>query len=53
MAKSNSKIKLIRSLEHKKYREQHGIFAVEGDKTVREILASSLTVESVLAKRAW
>ena len=48
-----SKIQLIRSLEHKKYRTQHGLFVVEGDKTVREILDSSLIVECLLAKPAW
>ncbi len=46
-------IKLIRSLEQKKYRTQHGLFVVEGDKTVREILDSSLTTEYLLAKSAW
>ena len=48
-----SKIQLIRSLEQKKYRIQHGLFVVEGDKTVREILDSSLTVDYLLAKSAW
>ena len=48
-----AKIKLIRSLEHKKYRTQYGLFVVEGDKTVREMLASSLVVECVLAKPVW
>ena len=50
---SKSKIKLIRSLEQKKYRAQHGLFVVEGDKTVREILGSSLTAECLLAKAEW
>ena len=50
---SKAKIQLIRSLEQKKYRTQHGLFAVEGDKTVREILDSPLTVEYLLAKPAW
>ena len=48
-----SKIKLIRSLEHKKYRDLHQMFIVEGDKAAHEILASSLTVECVLAKTTW
>ncbi len=46
-------VKLIRSLEQKKYRMQQGLFVVEGDKTVREMLGSSLTVEYLLAKTAW
>ena len=45
--------KLIRSLEQKKYRLQHGLFVVEGDKTVREVLDSSLITEYLLAKPAW
>ena len=50
---SKPKSLLIRSLEHKKYRVQHGLFVVEGDKTVREILDSSLTAKYVLAKATW
>ena len=50
---SKTKIGLIRSLEQKKYRDRYGLFIVEGDKTVREILLSSLTVECVLAKATW
>ena len=50
---SKARIKHIRSLEQKKYRTQYGLFVIEGDKIVREILASSLIVECVLAKPAW
>ena len=50
---SITKIRLIRSLEQKKYRIQHGLFVVEGDKTVREILDSPLTVAYLLAQSAW
>ena len=50
---AKTKIKLIRSIEHKKYREQHGLFVIEGEKIVREAIASSFIVECVLAKRAW
>ncbi len=50
---SAAKIKLIRSLEQKKYRSQHGLFVVEGDKTVREVLTSALTIECLLAKTGW
>lgn len=35
---SKSKIKLIRSLEHKKFRNETGLFLAEGDKLVRDIL---------------
>ena len=50
---SKAKIRLIRSLEQKKYRVQHGLFVLEGDKAVREALDSTLTVEYLLAKLAW
>jgi TrmH family RNA methyltransferase len=48
-----SLIKLIRLLEQKKYRTQHGLFVVEGDKSVREILDSPFITEYLLAKPAW
>ena len=50
---SKAKIQLIRSLEQKKYRIQHGLFVLEGDKVVRESLSSSLTVECLLARPTW
>jgi TrmH family RNA methyltransferase len=50
---SKAKIKLIRSLEQKKYRYQNRLFLVEGDKNVREMLGSSLYVRCILAKAAW
>jgi len=50
---SKTKIKLIRSLEHKKYRDLYQIFVAEGDKIAREMLDSSLIVECVLAKTEW
>jgi len=37
-----SQIKLTRSLQQKKYRKQHGLFFVEGKKTVQELLASNI-----------
>lgn len=37
-----SQLKLIRSLQQKKYRNQNGLFFVEGKKTVEELLASNL-----------
>lgn len=35
---SNAQKKLIRSLEQKKYRDRHGLFVVEGPKSVREFM---------------
>ncbi len=37
---TNNQIKLIRNLQQKKYRQQHGLFVVEGLKGVQEFLAS-------------
>lgn len=50
---SKAQIKLIRSLEQKKYRDRHKLFIAEGDKIVHELLDSSLIVECVFAKKAW
>lgn len=37
-----SELKLIKSLQQKKYRNEHGLFVVEGKKGLRELLESSL-----------
>lgn len=42
-----SQIKLIRSLHQKKYRNQHGLFFVEGKKTVQELLDSDFRPHSI------
>ena len=44
---TNSEIKLIRSLKEKKYREEHGLFVVEGEKLVNEALNSTFEVVRV------
>ncbi len=44
---SHNEIKFVRSLEHKKFRDENGLFAVEGEKMVAEALASSFEVERV------
>ena len=38
-----SQIKLIHSLRQKKYRDRHRLFAVEGEKMVRELLGHNVT----------
>jgi TrmH family RNA methyltransferase len=40
-------------LEQRKYRCRYRLFVAEGDKIVREALASSLTVECLMAKEEW
>ena len=44
---SNNEIKRIRSLQQKKFRDESGLFVVEGEKMVAEALASAFSVEEV------
>ena len=44
---SKNEIKRIKSLSQKKFRDELGLFAVEGDKMVEEALASEFEVEAV------
>ncbi|RSC95792.1 TrmH family RNA methyltransferase [Tenacibaculum singaporense] len=47
MSLSKNNIKLITSLQQKKYRQKHQLFVAEGVKVVKELLASSLEVEQL------
>ena len=44
---SHNEIKFVKSLEQKKFRDENGLFIVEGEKMVAEALASSFEVEKV------
>ncbi|UIR56591.1 RNA methyltransferase [Sphingobacterium sp. SRCM116780] len=44
---SKAQITLISSLQNKKFRKQHGLFIVEGIKSVLEFLSSSYQVDSI------
>lgn len=44
---SKSQIKLITSLSQKKYRQQHGLFVVEGIKGIQEFLKSDFKLHSL------
>ena len=44
---SNNEIKRIKSLSHKKFRDEYGLFTVEGDKMVEEALRSGYVIEAV------
>lgn len=46
-ALSANKIKFIRSLSQKKFRDEHGLFIAEGEKIVAEALASGYKVKEV------
>lgn len=44
---TKNQIKLVISLQQKKYRSQHGLFVVEGKKTVRELLDANVKVHKL------
>ena len=50
MAITTAEIKYIKSLSQKKFRDEYGVFAVEGEKMVSEALKSGFTVEKVYRK---
>ena len=45
---TKSKLKLIKSLSRKKYREEHQLFVVEGYKSIRELINSGIYTEVLL-----
>lgn len=45
-----AEIKFVKSLAQKKFRDQSGLFVVEGEKLVQEALASSFEVEKLFRK---
>ena len=50
MAISNNEIKRLKSLQQKKFRDECGLFIVEGEKMVQEALNSPFEVENVYRK---
>ncbi len=44
---SKNQIKFVKSLQQKKFRNQHGLFVVEGIKLVRELLDSEFKVNAI------
>lgn len=50
---SKSKIKLYKSLEHKKFRNESHLFVAEGTKTVKEFLENGWQVEALIATENW
>lgn len=46
-------IKLIKSLSEKKYRQKEKLFLVEGDKNVKEVLASDFKIEQLFATHSF
>lgn len=50
---TKAKIKLIKSLHNKKDRNEHGLFLVEGEKSVEELLESDFKIESILGTKEF
>ena len=50
---SKNTLKLITSLEQKKYRKESGLFVAEGGKTVNDLIDCGLVAEKVIATREW
>ena len=50
MTISNNEIKRIKALQQKKFRDESGLFIVEGEKMVQEALESGFEVEAVYRK---
>ncbi|MFW5778313.1 MAG: TrmH family RNA methyltransferase [Bacteroidota bacterium] len=50
---TTAQIKWIRSLHQKKFRREYGLFLVEGDKIVRELLKSTWEITHVLGLEDW
>lgn len=50
---TKSQVKHIQLLADKKYRHEHRLFVVEGEKMVNELLASGLRIDSLYALPEW
>lgn len=50
---TKSQLKLIKSLEHKKYRKESGLFVAEGGKTVCDIIACGVDCKLLIATKEW
>ena len=50
---TKAKIKLIKSLHEKKHRNEYGLFLVEGEKSVKELLQSDFKIDFILATKKF
>ncbi|MFA5262651.1 MAG: RNA methyltransferase [Opitutaceae bacterium] len=50
---TKAEIRRLRSLREKKHREAEGVFVVEGDKVIGELLAAGFHFEEVYATSSW
>lgn len=50
---SKARTSFIISLQKRKFRDEYGLYIVEGDKLVREYLTAGMPVEAIYAKSEW
>ena len=50
---SKSQINLLKSLQHKKFRREHGLFVVEGQKSIVEFIDSAYQIEAIYHTTAF
>lgn len=50
---TRAELQLLRSLQDKRHREELGLYAVEGEKIVSELLAAGHPFEKIYATEAW
>lgn len=50
---SKNRIKFVQSLHKKKYRQKYSQFTVEGEKSVDELINSSLTINEIFCTEKW
>ena len=53
LSKSNPCVKELRALREKKFRRERGMFLVEGEKMVRECIASGIKVSRMIAREDY
>jgi TrmH family RNA methyltransferase len=52
-SKENHKLKLLIKLKQKKYREKHGIFMLEGIRSVEQAIDNSMPIESIFVSASF
>ncbi len=50
---TKNEIKILRSLQQKKYRQQHKLFIAEGVKVVNDLISAQYPVEKIFATEQW
>jgi RNA methyltransferase, TrmH family len=50
---SKTRASFIISLQKRKFRDEFGLYTVEGDKLVREYIRSGMPVEAIFGKKEW